>query len=252
MGTRKRIYIGLLLGSLLLLAGFVVLLWYLISQRDLVINHIILIMLAALAILVFAGLGIGIMALVVMIWRSRSFSSLENLIHRAHELLFPLALLTGSLVGIPREKVIRSYISVNNYLVSLKHLYLRGEQVMILVPHCLQNSECPHKITMDVKNCKACGKCSIGDLKKMADQYQAILKVATGGTLARKFLIDHRPAGVVAVACERDLSLGIQDMGFIPVMGVLNCRPNGPCINTGVSLQEVENALRSLCKGGRD
>ncbi|MGE5391059.1 MAG: DUF116 domain-containing protein [Deltaproteobacteria bacterium] len=252
MGTRKRIYIGLLLGSLFLLAGLAFLLWYLISRRNLVISHIILFILAVVAFLILAGLGAGILAIVVMIWRSRSIPSMESLIHRAHELLFPLALFTGSLVGIPREKVIRSYIAVNNYLVSVKNLYLRGEQIMILVPHCLQNSECPHKITMDVVNCKSCGKCSIGDLKKLAEQYHAVLKVATGGTLARKFLLDHRPAGVVAVACERDLSLGIQDMGFIPVMGVLNCRPNGPCINTGVNLQEVENALRSICKGGRD
>lgn len=252
MVTKKRIYIGLLLGSLFLLAGLAVLLWYLISRRNLVVSHIILVILAALAILILVALGIGILAIVVMIWRSRTIPSLESLIHRAHELLFPLALFTGSLVGIPRENVIRSYIAVNNYLVSVKNLYLRGEQVMILVPHCLQNSECPHKITMDVINCKSCGKCNIGDLKKMADQYHAILKVATGGTLARKFLLDHRPAAVVAVACERDLSLGIQDMGFIPVMGVLNCRPNGPCINTGVSMQEVENALRSICKGGRN
>jgi len=252
MGTRKRTYIGLLLGSLMLLAGIAVLLWFVISQRSQLINHIILLLVASLAILIIAGLGMGILAIVVMIWRSRTIPSMENLIHRAHELLFPLALFTGSLVGIPKERVIRSYIAVNNYLVSVKHLYLRGEQVMILVPHCLQNSECPHKITMDVMNCKACGKCSIGDLKQMAEKYHAILKVATGGTLARKFLMDHRPAGVVAVACERDLSLGIQDMGFIPVMGVLNCRPNGPCVNTGVSLQEVENALRSICKGGRE
>lgn len=252
MGARKRIYIGLLLGSLFLLVVLTTLVWYLITQRNLVINHIILLILASIAILIFAGLGIGILAIVFMIWRSRTIPSLENLIHRAHELLFPLALFTGSLIGIERAKIIRSYIAVNNYLVSSKKLFLPGEQVMILVPHCLQNSECPHKITMDVMNCKACGKCSIGDLKTMADQYHAILKVATGGTLARKFLLDHRPAAVVAVACERDLSLGIQDMGFIPVMGVLNCRPNGPCINTGVNLQEVENALRSICKGGKE
>lgn len=252
MNTRKRLYIGLLLESLLLLAGIGLLLWFLISRRNLVINHIVLWILAALAVLIFVALGTGILAIVVMIWRSRTIPSLDHLIHKAHELLFPLALVTGRLVGISREKVIRSYIAVNNYLVSAKRLYLRGDQVMVLVPHCLQNSECPHKITMDVTNCKACGKCSIGDLKQMADRYHAILKVATGGTLARKFLIDHHPAGVVAVACERDLSLGIQDMGFIPVMGVLNCRPNGPCVNTGVSLQEVENALRSICKGGKE
>ncbi|MBC7075448.1 MAG: DUF116 domain-containing protein, partial [Syntrophomonadaceae bacterium] len=58
------------------------------------------------------------------------------------------------------------------------------------------------------------------------------------------------PRGVVAVACERDLSAGIHDMGVLPVIGVLNCRPNGPCINTDVDVEAVEEALKTLCKGG--
>jgi len=173
---------------------------------------------------------------------------LETIGQTANELLFPLALFTGRLVGISKDRILQSYIAVNNYLVHSKYLRLQGEQIMILLPHCLQDSECPHKITMDVNNCKGCGKCDIASLKEMAEKYNAVIKVATGGTLARKFVLDSRPRGVVAVACERDLSLGIHDMGGLPVIGVLNCRPNGPCFNTTVNLDEVEAALQSIIK----
>ena len=96
-------------------------------------------------------------------------------------------------------------------------------------------------------NCRSCGKCKIGELKELAEQYGAHIKVATGGTLARKIIREIRPRAIVAVACERDLSSGIQDSGPVPVIGVLNCRPNGPCVNTDVSLEAVEQAINTIC-----
>ena len=121
---------------------------------------------------------------------------------------------------------------------------------MILLPHCLQNSDCPHKITIKVDNCKRCGKCDITEILELAERYRAQVRVATGGTLARKYIKEIKPQAVVAVACERDLSLGIRDIsGNIPVLGVLNSCPQGPCINTTVDLIKMEQAIRSLDKG---
>lgn len=248
MDTKKRIYIGLLAASLILILFTIGAVYYLLSNRHIIVSQVLLITIMILAAILFITLAFGIISIVIMIIGDRALPSLEKLGQRANELLFPLALLTGRLAGISKEKILQSYIAVNNYLVGSKELHLKGEQILILVPHCLQDSECPHKITIDVKNCKGCGKCDIASLKKLAEEHQALIKVATGGTLARKFIMDTRPRGVVAVACERDLSLGIQDMSGLPVIGVLNCRPNGPCFNTRVNLDEVEKALLSIKK----
>ncbi|MDD3270505.1 MAG: DUF116 domain-containing protein [Syntrophomonadaceae bacterium] len=248
MNTKKRIYIGLLAASLLLILSIVAVIYYLIANRDIIISQVLLISITVMATILFLILAFGIIAIVIIIIRAQAIPSLETISQRANELLFPLALFTGRLVGISKDRILQSYIAVNNYLVHSKYLRLRGEQIMILLPHCLQDSECPHKITMDVNNCKGCGKCDIAKLKEMAEEYNAIIKVATGGTLARKFVLDTHPRGVVAVACERDLSLGIHELGGLPVIGVLNCRPNGPCFNTTVNLNEVEAALQSIIK----
>jgi hypothetical protein len=45
------------------------------------------------------------------------------------------------------------------------------------------------------------------------------------------------------VACELDLTTGIQDTYPIPVIGILNERPNGPCINTRADIDKVRNAI---------
>ena len=42
---------------------------------------------------------------------------------------------------------------------------------------------------------------------------------------------------------ERDLTSGIQDVFPLPVLGVLNERPFGPCFNTRVDINKLEAAI---------
>lgn len=249
MESKKRIYIGLLLISLaamIILIPLIGLMFRQGTQIGKVIQYILAITLGGFLLL----LGLGILLIVIMIIRSKTIPSLDNIARLASELMFPLTLVVGKVLGIKAEIIRSSYIAVNNYLVKSKHMILKNEQVMILLPHCLQNTDCPFKITTDINNCKHCGKCCIGSLIELSKKYSAIIKVATGGTLARKFIKENRPAGVIAVACERDLSQGIQDSIPLPVFGVLNSRPNGPCCNTSVDIKRVEQALIMMCKGG--
>jgi hypothetical protein len=59
-------------------------------------------------------------------------------------------------------------------------------------------------------------------------------------------IVEKRPKLVIAVACERDLTSGIKDCYPLPVIGILNDRPNGPCFNTNVDLVKIEQALHSV------
>ena len=70
--------------------------------------------------------------------------------------------------------------------------------------------------------------------------------MATGGTLARRIVVERRPRLIIAVACERDLSSGIQDSYPLPVFGIINHRPHGPCYDTQVDLEKVEQALTTF------
>ncbi len=250
MVAHKRLYIGLLGGSLLFALIIVSMIWYLINNRQLIVNQVLLTLIIGFLGGLVLLLSVGIVSLVVMIARSKSIPSLETATQLANEILFPLTLITGKILGIKRENILRSFIEVNNYVVRVKKPFIKSSQIMILLPHCLQNSECQHKITVNINNCKACGKCKIGELKEFAEEHGALVKVATGGTLARKFIKDAKPRGIIAVACERDLSSGIQDAGAIPVMGVLNIRPNGPCVDTDVSIDDIEQAFYLMCKEG--
>ena len=101
-------------------------------------------------------------------------------------------------------------------------------------------------MTRDPNNCKRCGGCNIGDLVALSEEMGFHFFVATGGTLARQIVYNTRPKAVLAIACERDLMSGIQDVFPLPAVGVLNIRPNGPCYNTSVDMAEVRRQLEEI------
>jgi hypothetical protein len=166
------------------------------------------------------------------------------------EVLFPIMIVVGKFLGISKEKIQQSFVEVNNLLVRAKCSGSRPERILLLMPHCLQFSDCGIKITSDVNKCQACGKCKIKDLVELAYRYKVHLSVATGGTLARRRVAEAKPQAIIAVACERDLTSGIQDSYPLPVIGILNDRPFGPCFNTSVDISKVAEALEFLA-GGR-
>jgi hypothetical protein len=134
-----------------------------------------------------------------------------------------------------------------NNSIQKKHLKrFDSRDILILLPHCLQNVDCPHKITFDIDNCQECGKCVIQEFKYIEQELNVHVKVATGGTLARKIIRDVKPKVILAVACHRDLTEGIKDIDVIPVLGVLNERPNGPCFNTTCDTDEIRKILNKL------
>ncbi|WP_366921592.1 DUF116 domain-containing protein [Metallumcola ferriviriculae] len=246
MPSQKRIYIALLGITVAILGAVVFLAWYLFLNNGSLFNQIVLVLMGSLILMGLGVVGFGVVVLVITLWSHKSFPSLQNLIYTATNLLFPVALQLGKMVGIDADKIKSSFIAVNNQLVDNRDIQVVASQVMILAPHCLQNADCPHKITIDVNNCRRCGKCPIDDLHDIKERYGVHFVVATGGTLARRFVKEIRPRAVVAIACERDLTSGVQDVNPLPVIGVLNIRPQGPCYNTRVNLDQVEDAIRQF------
>jgi hypothetical protein len=146
-------------------------------------------------------------------------------------------------LGISKKEIQRSFVAINNQLVLAEAKKVRPEKLLLLLPHCLQNHDCSVRITGNVQNCEACGKCKIKDLVALSEEYHVPISVATGGTVARKIVVDKKSELIIGVACERDLTSGIQDSYPLPVFGILNHRPFGPCYDTDVDLELVEKGM---------
>lgn len=144
------------------------------------------------------------------------------------------------------NRVAERFLTYNNYTVFSKLKGKKVKKVLILLPHCIQNYSCPFKITSDIENCKKCGQCVIGDFLNIKSEFPVEVKVATGGTLARKHIKDTRPDLVMAVACKRDLVSGIHDAFPVNVYGIFNEIVNEPCIDTTVSIEKVREFLKII------
>ncbi len=196
-------------------------------------------------IIIFGGLSL--IFLTVLTKRDFLYPHSEKSI--TVKVLYPITYILGGFLGFSRDEIGNSFVTVNNAMIEAlaKAGRISSKRVLILLPHCIQWHKCPYRITIDIKNCAKCGKCDIKYILDLAEKYGIEnVKVATGGTLARKIIVEVRPTVIVAVACERDLVEGIIDAYPIPVYGILNIRINGPCFDTLVPIDELDKALGFL------
>jgi hypothetical protein len=241
---RKRLFVGLISATTLVICGLLVLLWVVPFVG---LSNIHPLAPWALGVFVGAAVLLFLLAAVGLVFNvalgktspfARRFRGVTV------KFFLPLITILGRVLGIPKQRIRASFINVNNELVLSEAGTYRPEQILLLMPHCLQNSRCDRRLTYDINNCKRCGKCPITGLLELHDRYGVNLAIATGGTIARRIVVQTKPRLIVAVACERDLSSGIQDTYPLHVYGVLNERPHGPCLDTNVALGMVEAALR--------
>jgi len=242
--TKKRLFIGLVMGTSTLVCLFLVSLW--------VVPYIGLTKIHPAAPWLFGGFIFT--ALFLVAWAS--FGLVLNIVSGKTlpffkrmrgvtvKLFLPLMTLLARMIGLSKDKVRSSFIKVNNELVASGNKQYEPKEILLLMPHCLQRSDCTVRLTYGVHNCKRCGKCPMTGLIELSQSYGVHMAIATGGTIARRVVVQKRPKLILAVACERDLSSGIQDTYPLPVYGILNNRPFGPCLNTQVALNQLEDALR--------
>lgn len=201
----------------------------------------------------FLGVGLfvlfGVVAVVVSILRGKEMLPSPRFRGLFIKFFFPLTVLVAGLLRVKRIKIERAFIDLNNRMVMAMVRAGRRfvpEKILILMPHCIQYDNCKIKVTRDVRNCVGCGRCEIGELVSLSDEYRINLLVLTGGTIARRRLVELRPDAVIAVACERDLTSGVQDAYPLPVIAIVNKRPRGYCLETGVDMADVKQAIRDL------
>ncbi|BCR03356.1 hypothetical protein DESUT3_04250 [Desulfuromonas versatilis] len=240
---RKRLFIGLLAAACALVLGLGLLLWWVPSVGLRSIHPLLPVLLGALLAAVAVVVLGGLTLLVLTLLTGKDLLISQRLRGVVIRYLFPGIIALGRVLGIDRDTLQQSFIALNNQLVRAKKLRVAPGEALILLPHCIQLFDCAIKITGDVQKCIRCNKCDISALADLASERGIDIAVATGGTLARKLIVEKRPRFILAVACERDLTSGIRDAYPLPVIGVLNHRPHGPCFNTGILLPEVRSAL---------
>ncbi len=127
---------------------------------------------------------------------------------------------------------------------------------VLLLPHCLRPSEaCPGKYSKQGLVCPDdCSvPCVIRSLQDAAlkQGYKGVC-VAPGGSMVLRFVERMEPQAIVAVACQKELELGVNGVEELsrdgklsmPIISVVPLSKEG-CVDTEVDVAEVMEVLTS-------
>jgi len=222
--TNKRVFIGLAGVSIVLLIGLAALFFWLILPRMLSLGWYWPEIAATVVLGFTILLVLWIAALTFSVATGRpapKFVLMPALMNR----MLSLVAGTGGMLGISTDRVTNSFLKVHNTLLRARPRRVPAERLLILAPRCLTKG-----------NNKG--------LREIRDKFGVHMSVVGGGTEARKKIHQTRPQLIIALACERDLRSGFVEINpKIPVIGIPNQRPEGPCKNTCVDLNLIEQIV---------
>jgi len=199
--------------------------WFMIKPRIVQLSPVAADVLQK-ALLIVIGLLFFVFAQTVLsIVTHRNFMVRVGKLNFSISFLTPFILSLGKNFGVSYDRMGNSFIKVSNSLIRTTHWKMSHSKIIILLPRCLR---------------RPIQKQIIG----LAEKYHCLIFTVPGGTLARKIIKEQKPTAIIGVACERDLMSGIKDVRNIPVIGITNQRPEGPCKNTTVDFHKIEDAIR--------
>jgi hypothetical protein len=159
---------------------------------------------------------------------------------------YPISRIITILLKATKEDIQTSFLAFQNNIFLTSNKLDSQSRLLLILPHCLQFHDCKIRITRDINSCEDCGECDICNLKDIGKRFELKIGIANGGTLARKIVNDLKPDAIIAVACHRDLTDGVRESWKFPVYAILNERPFGPCYDTKVDVDKVEQIINQI------
>ena len=215
-------------GIIFIFVALLPVIWYLVKPRIMQLS-------ASLSNLVeWAVIGFALAGLALFLLEAMSVLGFKKSMfpYRWREkfilFLLPKTVWLGAKLGISRDRVGNSFIKVHNFITRSFAGNLDTDRLLILLPRCLKR---------DTRN----------QIMNRVNGNGFKVVTAGGGEQAREAIRQYRPTFILALACERDLMSGILDVAEkVPVLAIPNKRPEGPCKNTEVYLDELDETLRFI------
>jgi uncharacterized protein len=226
--TKQKLFLLISVISVFAIISTVLLFFWLIHPRLLEISPFFS------KIVQYCVLGFGAILIlwlslfiVCSIFNLRLFAPLV-LVPKVINFVLNLTLGLGKFLGIPKDRIINSFLKVHNLVLEMKKRRIKPHELLVLLPRCLR------------KDC-------LEMLRNLKEKYEFQMFTVGGGTQARSKIRSIMPRAIIAIACERDLLNGFVEVNpKIPVVGFPNSRPQGPCLNTEIDISQIESTIRRM------
>lgn len=176
---------------------------------------------------------------------------LGKILLRKNKLLFPKLLLFtldvfygafkkfAKLCGINEDIIDQIGVEVRNKLNENKFKKIDNKDKLLILPHCLRDPKCKAKLSKNGLECKNCGHCVIGLIKKKAEEVGYRVFIVPGSSFAKRILKENKCKAVLGVACYRDLNISMMKISNLPIVtqGVPLLKDG--CFKTEVDVDEI-------------
>ena len=133
-----------------------------------------------------------------------------------------------------------TFIEAGNVLNQDAYEYVKQEDRIVLIPHCLRDAEnCIAPIDEEGYHCQKCGACIISEITTAAEERGIKWYMVGGGSHAIRIVKNAHPRAVFGIACFDDAKLAVDKIGEygIPTQAVLLSKAG--CVKTEVDLERV-------------
>jgi uncharacterized protein len=161
---------------------------------------------------VFIG-SLLVIGLVYYMWRTNRTIMPKTVLILLRMFEWPVKAVMGS------DKVDKIMVEVANRVYERSYRQLPYEKRVVFLPQCLRNPECPAKLSTEGIICVQCGKCPIGDQKKVLEHHHITVFIVPGASFITRMLKKYRYRGVVGVGCMLEIKEGmsmVATSGLIP------------------------------------
>ncbi len=230
--TGKRIFLGVLLLTIIFAGCIGFFFWYMMSPRLAQFHPFLPPIFGFFLLALWGIMALWFSVMVLSILTEKDFFMRLGGKEFSITFLVPIVLRFGLRLGISRDRMGNSFVKVSNTLIRTKAKKVKPDKLLILLPRCLKKS-------------------IIDKITTFSRELHIPVYVVPGGEKARKAVSEVKPMAIIGVACERDLLSGIQDViTKIPVIGIPNMRPEDPCKNTIIDIDEFERAVQTFLGPG--
>lgn len=128
-------------------------------------------------------------------------------------------------------------IEIRNRIYETSFKKSAQDERVLVFPQCLRSPKCPAPLTRYGIQCKLCGRCVIGAIKKEVEPLGYKVYIVPGGSFVKRIVKKDEPSAALGVACGYELNYSMMEISrFCPVQGV-------PLLKDGCYCTEVDEEL---------
>jgi len=148
--------------------------------------------------------------------------------------------------GSLENRFIGAVVNQHNLKVTAHLAQAKPENVLLIMPRCVQKTGCRANVQKSLDECLACGRCPLGDVAVVCDRHGLPALVAFRSHIAFDLAREHKPDLIIATACHDRMIKALRNVPEVPSLLAPLAGMDRMCINATVDLDWLNEQLTTV------